>query len=262
MLPVERIVRVDPLRSFAVRLLVVGEHNARRRGDHDAAGAADAPVSEEVNQRGAGKGAQRRTIAADLHEAARRLPHAHELAPCAVGGIASERLAVFGLLPVHEAHHVLGIAAGRPEVEGRLAVARQIVGHGRADNVALRVRDADFGDVHLPRKGLERRRVVGVAIVEGFAHSHALADEPLVYAVDYLGFDVLERAVNERIGVPLREVSVKEPCEGHRQRERRQHAEGDLQVEVAPRHHFATPSAMTALAAASTSGRRLSTATP
>ena len=91
---------------------------------------------------------------------------------------------------------------------------------------------------------------------------HALADEPLVDAVCELSLDVGERAVDERVGITLGETVVQDPRECQRQQESRQHAEHELEVQAAAGGHFAPPSAITALAAASTSGRRLSTATP
>ena len=175
---------------------------------------------------------------------------------------AAERLAVFRLTPVHETHHVFRLAAGRDEIECRFAVVRQIVRHGGADYVAFRVRNADFGDFHLARKGLQGRRVVRMSLVKYFAHRHALADHPFVDAVGYLRLDVFKGAVYERVGVPLGKPVVEEPAERHGKRERRDHAEDELQVQAVPSCHFAPPSAMTELAAARTSGRRLSTATP
>ena len=97
-------------------------------------------------------------------------------------------------------------------------------------DVSLVVRNADFRDAQFASKRLERLRVDRPALLETFAGGHALTNQSFVDAVDYLGFDGLERAVYERIGVVFGKTAVKEPGEGHRQQERRHHAEDELQV--------------------------------
>ena len=139
---------------------------------------------------------------------------------------------------------------------------KAVVRLGRADHVALGVSDVYFRDVHFARQRPKRLYVVGMPVLQRLADRHALPHKPLVDAVDYLGFDVLERAVDERVGVLFGKAVVYKPCEGHRKHEGGENAQRELQVQTAPRRHFAPPSAMTALAAARTSGRRLSTATP
>ena len=101
-----------------------------------------------------------------------------------------------------------------------------------------------------------------VVVLKPLPRRHAHEDEPLVDAVGKLVLHVGERAVDERVRVTLGKAVVQKPREGQRQQECRQHAEHELEVQTAAGGHFAPPSAITALAAASTSGLRLSTATP
>ena len=109
------------------------------------------------------------------------------------------------------------------------AVVREIVGLRGRDYVPVLVRDAYLRHSHLPREGLHRRRVQRMAVVvDALAHRHAMTDEPLVDAVDYLGLDVLERTVDERVCVMLRKGVVEEPRDGHRKHEGGEYAQDEL----------------------------------
>ena len=63
-------------------------------------------------------------------------------------------------------------------------------------------------------------------------------------------------------GLARGQAVVDEPRHRHRDGEGEDDAQRELEVQAAARGHFAFPSAMTAFAAASTSGRRRLTATP
>jgi len=119
-----------------------------------------------------------------------------------------------------------------------------------------------FASAMLARERAQGEDVRLRAVLQALAHRHRLADEARVDTRADLHLHVRKRAVDEAVGLARGQAVVDEPRHRHRDGEGEDDAQRELEVQAAARGHFAFPSAMTAFAAASTSGRRRLTATP